>query len=90
MIDPELAEFYGQLYDRPLTEPNDEQDVKNILSCIRAGHGDLDSEDDEQLRRAGSEVFRKKMTMVASKSRRILAQFTMTWVNLSTGILHSH
>ena len=76
MMDQELSEFYEQLYGRPLTEPKEQQDVKNILSCIRAGHGYLDSEDDDQLRRAGSEIFRKKMTMVASKSRKILAQFT--------------
>ncbi|KIW23153.1 uncharacterized protein PV07_11373 [Cladophialophora immunda] len=76
MIDPELSEFYEKLYDRPLSEPKDEQDVKNILTCIRAGHGDLDDEDDDQLRKAGSEIFRKKITMMASKSRKVLAQFT--------------
>ncbi|KIX03638.1 uncharacterized protein Z518_07191 [Rhinocladiella mackenziei CBS 650.93] len=76
MIDPELSEFYEKLYDSPLTEPKDEQDVKNILTCIRAGHGDLDDEDDDQLRKAGSEIFRKKITMMASKSRKVLAQFT--------------
>lgn len=76
MIDPELSDFYENLYDSPLTEPKDEQDVKNILACIRAGHGDLDDEDDDQLRKAGSELFRKKITMMATKSRKVLAQFT--------------
>jgi hypothetical protein len=76
MIDPELSEFYENLYDRPLTEPKDEQEVKNILTCIRTWHGGLDDEDDHQLRKAGSEIFRKKMTMIASKSQKVLAQFT--------------
>lgn len=76
MIDSELSEFYEQLYDRPLTEPRDTQDVKDILTCIRAQHGDLDDEDNDQLRKAGGEIFRKKITMMASKSRKILAQFT--------------
>lgn len=76
MIDSELSQFYEQLYDKRLAEPKDEEDVKNILTCIRAGHGDLDDEDDDQLRRAGSEIFRKKITMMASKSRKVLAQFT--------------
>lgn len=76
MIDPELSEFYEKLYDRPLTEPKDTHDVKNILTCIRAGHGDLDDEDDDQLRKTGTEIFRKKITMMASKSRKVLAQFT--------------
>lgn len=76
MIDLELSEFYEKLYDRPLAEPEDEQDVKNILTCIRAGHGDLDEEDDDQLRKSGSEIFRRKITMMASKSRKVLAQFT--------------
>ena len=76
MIDSELSEFYEKLYDRPFTEPKDTQDVKNILTCIRAWHGDLDDEDDDQLRKAGSETFRKKITMMASRSRKVLAQFT--------------
>ncbi|KAJ9605358.1 hypothetical protein H2200_010015 [Cladophialophora chaetospira] len=77
-VDPELSAFYEQLYGRPLAKPANEQDVKNILSCIRVGHSDLDSEDNEQLERAGLDIVRKKMTMVASKSRKVLAQFTKT------------
>lgn len=90
MVDPELAEFYQQLHGHPMGEPSNEQDVKDILSCIRAGHGFLDSEDDDQLQRTGSEVFRKKVTLMASKSRNILAQFTKTWVHLPNGVPRSH
>lgn len=83
MIDPELAEFYQKLYDRPLTEPNDEQEVKDILSCIRVGYGQFDQEDDEQLRNAGFHVLRSKLAMVTNRSRNILAQITRTWVKSS-------
>ena len=75
MADNELSDFYEELYGRPLAEPRDEEDVKNILSCIRAQHGFLDSDDENQLQMMTS-TFQKKMSMVASRSRKILAQFT--------------
>ncbi len=75
MVDNELSAFYEELYGRPLAEPRDEEDVKNILSCIRAQHGFLDSDDENQLQMMTS-TFQKKMSMVASRSRKVLAQFT--------------
>lgn len=82
MINPELSEFYERLYDRPLTEPENEQDVQNILTCIRAGHGSLDKDDDDHLQKVDSAIFRKKITLMASKSRKVLAQFTKMQVNI--------
>lgn len=76
MIDSGLSQFYKQLYDKALAEPEDEQDVKNILTCIRAERGDLDDEDYDQLQETGSEILRKKITMMTNKSRKVLAQFT--------------
>jgi hypothetical protein len=77
MVDKELSEFYEGLYGRPLVDPRDEEDVKNILSCIRAQHGFLDSDDENQLQKTTT-TFQKKMNMMASRSRKILAQFTKT------------
>jgi len=74
-MDNELSVFYEELYDRPLAEPRDEEDVKNILGCIGAQHGVLDGDDKNQLQMMYS-TFQKKMNMVASRSRKILAQFT--------------
>jgi hypothetical protein len=75
MVDNEFSDFYQELYGRPLAEPRDEEDVKNILSSIRAQHGFLDSDDENQLQTMTS-TFQKKMTMMASRSRKVLAQFT--------------
>ena len=75
MLDNDFSSFYEELYSRPLAEPRNEHDVKNILSCIRAQHGQLDSEDDEQLLKTTS-VFRKKMAMMAAKARQVLAEYT--------------
>ena len=77
MIDNEFSDFYEELYGRPPAEPRDEEDVKNILDCIRAQHGFLDSDDENQLRTMTS-TFQKKMNMMASRSRKVLAQFTKT------------
>jgi hypothetical protein len=77
MVDKELSEFYEGLYGRPLAEPRDEEDVKNILSCIRAQHGFLDSDDENQLQKT-TLIFQKKLNMMTSKSRKVLAQFTKT------------
>ena len=74
-MDKELSDFYEELYGRPLAEPRDEEDVKNILSCIRAQHGFLDDDDESQLQMLSS-TFQRKMSMVASRSRKVLAQFT--------------
>jgi hypothetical protein len=75
MVDNELSDFYEELYGRPLAEPRDEEDVKNILSCIRAQHGFLDSDDENQLQKMHS-TFQKKMSMMATRSRKVLGQFT--------------
>jgi hypothetical protein len=75
MADIELSEFYEQIYGKPLAEPKDQNDVKNILSCIRAQHGFFDSDDEDQLQKT-TPMFQKKMNMFASKSRKVLAKFT--------------
>jgi hypothetical protein len=77
MADNELSSFYEELYGKPLEEPRDATDVQNILRCIRAQHGFLDAEDENQLQ-GMSATFRKKMNMLTSKSRKVLAQFTKT------------
>jgi hypothetical protein len=75
IMNNELSDFYEELYGRPLAEPRDKEDVKNVLSCIRAQHGFLDSDDENQVQRA-TLTFQKKMNMMASRSRKVLAQFT--------------
>lgn len=75
MEDIELAEYYQQIYGKTLAEPENENDVKNILSCIRTQHGFFDSDDEDQLQKTTSN-FQKKINMFASKSRKVLAKFT--------------
>jgi hypothetical protein len=77
MADIEFAQFYQEIYGKPLAEPEADQDVKNILSCIRAQHGFFDDNDENDLRTI-SPILQKKIQMVASKSRKVLAQFTTT------------
>jgi hypothetical protein len=77
MADNELSSFYEELYGKPLQEPKDAADVQNILSCIRAQHGFLDTDDESQLQ-GMSATFRKKMSLMTSKSRKVQAQFTKT------------
>jgi hypothetical protein len=85
-IDPELAGFYEQVYRKPSAERLTEQGVKDILNSTRAGHGYHDCNGADQLRRAGSEIFRRQMTMVASKTRDTLAEFTKSSVFVKTVI----
>lgn len=76
MAESDLETFYQELYGRPLAEPTTEQDVKNILSCIRAQHGFLDSDDENQLRTATTPVLQKKLHMITSYSRKVLGGVT--------------
>ncbi|KEF58469.1 uncharacterized protein A1O9_06395 [Exophiala aquamarina CBS 119918] len=76
MIDALLSEFYEALYGRPLTEPDDAQDVENILTCIRVGRGIPDDGDDDQLREAGLEKIRMTFGIMARNSRNSLAVLT--------------
>jgi hypothetical protein len=74
-MDSELSAFYEELYQKPLAEPQNEQDVQNILSCILARHGTLDGED-ETLLQGTTSILHRKVYMIARNSRKILAQFT--------------
>ncbi|OAG34109.1 hypothetical protein AYO21_11750 [Fonsecaea monophora] len=74
-MDNEFSAFYEELYQKPLAEPQNEQDAQNILSCILARHGNLNSED-ETLLQGTTSILHRKVTMIARNSRKILAQFT--------------
>lgn len=67
--------LYEELYERPLAEPTCEEDVRNILSCIRTQHGHFDDHEEAELQSA-SAILRKKVRLLANGSRKILAQFT--------------
>jgi hypothetical protein len=75
MVDVELSDFYEQIYGKPLAEPEDQNDVKNILDCICAQHGFFNRDDEHQLQKTTS-MFQMKVNMFASKSRKVLAKFT--------------
>ena len=74
-MDKEFSDFYQDLYGQPLAEPNDEEDVKKILGCIRAQHGSLDSEEEHNLQSI-SPILQRKMSLIARNSRQVLARFT--------------
>jgi hypothetical protein len=74
-MDSEFSAFYKELYQKPLAEPQNEQDVQKILSCILTRHGNLDGED-EILLQGTTSILHRKVNMIARNSRKILAQFT--------------
>lgn len=74
-VDKELPDFYERPYGQPLAEPRDEDYVKNILSCVRAQHGSLDSDEEEKLYLI-SLILQKKMSLIARNSRKVATRFT--------------
>ncbi|KAF1811695.1 hypothetical protein P152DRAFT_418319 [Eremomyces bilateralis CBS 781.70] len=80
MANSKLSDFYYELYGRSLAEPKNEEDVVNILSCIRVQHCVFDGDDETELQKMNSTV-QKKMRMIASNSRENLARFTKAMSN---------
>lgn len=75
MMDDDFADLYSQLFGKALAEPETQEDVKNILNCIRTRNGHLDDDDKAQLRQS-SDLLLHKVQLFANNSKKILAQFT--------------
>ena len=74
-MDSQFSAIYEEIYRKLLAEPQNEQDVKDILECIQTRHGNLSGKD-ENLLQSADEVLYRRMSMMARSSRKYLAQFT--------------
>lgn len=70
-----FARLYEALFEKSLAEPKTNEEVRNILSCIRTRNGFLDSEDEAQLQQSSMAV-RQKLIFLADNSREVLAEYT--------------
>ncbi|KAK5105136.1 hypothetical protein LTS08_001410 [Lithohypha guttulata] len=66
----EIAELYEQLFGKELVEPTSEQDVRDILSCIRTSHGQIYQADEDELQKS-SPMLRTKVKLIASAARKL-------------------
>lgn len=77
MAEDDFKNLYEELYRRPLAEPRNEQEVKDVLSCVRAKLGFFDAEEEDELR-STTPALQMKLAMLTKDSRKLLADFTKT------------
>jgi len=72
-----FAKLYEEKYSKRPAEPKNEDDVKNILDCIRTCRGYLDSALENELHHSSPLVY-QAVKAFANSSREVLATFTKT------------